>query len=94
MQHIKLFEEFINEKARQFPSAHDIGDFVSFVPSAKQCKDRMIEREYRYGMIVKVSFSSAKVFYDILDDYYSEIFPDIDSSFIRGEQKIKELKEK
>jgi len=90
---IKGYNEFLNEET-QFPAAHNIDDLVSFVPSAKQCDDRMIEREYRYGTVVKVSFSKAKVFYDILDDYFGEVFPDIDSSFIKVEPKPKELKEK
>jgi len=91
MQHIKLFEEFINEET-QFPAAHNIGDFVTFTPTAKQCEERMIEREPRFGSIARVSFSKAKVFYDILDDYFGEIFTDIDSSFIKPEEKLK-LKE-
>ena len=85
---IKGYSEFINEET-QFPSAHNIGDFVTFTPTAKQSDERMIEREPRFGNIVKVSFSKAKVFYDVLDDYFGEIFTDIDSSFIKPETNKK-----
>lgn len=92
MKNIPTFDDFILEGATEFPSAHSIDDQVDFVPSAKQCDDRKIAREYRFGTIVKVSFSKAKVFYDILDDYYGEIFTDVDSSFVKPIKKLK-LKE-
>lgn len=92
MKNIPTFENFLVEGAYEFPSAHSIDDKVDFVPSAKQCEDRAISREYRFGTIVKVSFSKAKVFYDILDDYYGDIFANVDSSFVKPIKQLK-LKE-
>ena len=92
MKNIPTFETFLNEGAMEFPSAHSIDDKVDFVPTAKQADERKITRDYRYGTIVKVSFSKAKVFYDILDDYYGEIFTNVDSSFVKPIKQLK-LKE-
>jgi hypothetical protein len=89
MKNIPTFDNFLYEGATEFPSAYSIDDKVDFVPSAKQADDRKITRDYRFGTIVKVSFSKAKVFYDILDDYYGEIFTNVDSSFVKP---IKQLK--
>ena len=92
MKNIPTFENFLVEGATEFPSAHSIDDKVDFIPSAKQADDRKITREYRFGTIVKVSFSKAKVFYDILDDYYGDIFANVDSSFVKPIKQLK-LKE-
>ena len=93
MRKLPTFEQFINEGATEFPSAHSIDDQVEFVPSAKQAEDRNITRDIRLGTVVKVSFSKAKVFYDILDDYYGEIFTNLDSSFVKPIKQLK-LEEK
>ena len=88
MKDLLKFEEFVNESV-ELPSAYKVDDNVTFVPSAKECEERCIEREERYGRVVKVSFTKAKVFYDILDDYYGDVFKMIDSSFIVPQKKLK-----
>ena len=87
MKYLHTFESFLNESV-ELPSAYKVDDFVTFIPSAKQCEERCIKREKRWGRVVKVSFTKAKVFYDILDDYYGDIFTMIDSSFIIPEPKL------
>lgn len=74
MKTVKLFEEFLNEET-QFPAQFEIGEPVSFKTSE--------EDEERWGSVVKVSFTKAKVFYDILDDYTSTVVEFIDSAFIK-----------
>ena len=54
-------------------------------------EERCIEREERFRRVVKVSFTKAKVFYDILDDYYGDIFKMIDSSLIVPQKKLNEI---
>jgi len=39
-----------------------------------------ISQQERFGTIVSVRFTKAKVFYDILDDYYGVIFKKVDFS--------------
>lgn len=87
MKKVKLFEQFLNEET-SFPAGFAIDDMVEFTPTAKQAENRAITRDYRMGTIVKVSFSKAKVFYDILDDYYGEIFTNVDSSFVKPIEKL------
>lgn len=81
MKKIKLFEQFLNEET-QFPAQFEIGEPVSFITSPGD--------DERWGSIVKVSFTKAKVFYDILDDYTSTVIADIDSVFVKTlKSKIK-----
>jgi len=63
----------------EYPSQYEIGDHVRFYPRAKDLIRMAISDELRFGKIVAVRFTEAKVFYDILDDYYGEIFKDVDS---------------
>jgi hypothetical protein len=41
-----------------------------------------VEQEEMCGTIVAVRFTKAKVFYDILDDYYCKVFTNVDSSYV------------
>jgi hypothetical protein len=84
MKHVKLYEEFVNEEAN-FPAQFEIGESVSFITNEGE--------EERWGSVVKVSFTKAKVFYDILDDYTSTVIECIDSVFVKS-LKGKELTEK
>lgn len=68
----------LNEEAN-FPAQHAIDDMVEFVPMFKQQEEHGITADIRDGIVVAVRFSKMKVFYDILDDYYGIIFPNIDS---------------
>lgn len=73
MKHIQLFEEFINEA--EFPAQFAIDDNVIFTTGP--------DEEPRYGKVAKVSFTKAKVWYDILDDYTGTVIKEIDSVFIK-----------
>lgn len=81
MKKVKLFEQFLNEET-SFPAQFEIGEPVSFITAPGD--------DERWGSIVKVSFTKAKVFYDILDDYTSTVIADIDSVFVKTlKSKIK-----
>lgn len=84
MKHIKLFENFVNEET-SFPAQFEIDEPVSF---------KTTEQDFeRWGTVVKVSFTKAKVWYDILDDYTATVIEDIDSVFVktlRSDIKLKE----
>lgn len=43
----------------------------------------------KYGVIVSVRFTKAKVWYDILDDYTGNVFRDIDSCNVKAPMKYK-----
>ena len=74
MKHVKLFENFINEET-QFPAQFEIDEPVSFKTAESDSE--------RWGTVVKVSFTKAKVWYDILDDYTATVIEDIDSVFVK-----------
>lgn len=74
MKHIKLYEDFLNEET-QFPAQFEIDEAVSFITATGD--------DERWGTIVKVSFTKAKVWYDILDDYTAQVIEDVDSSFVK-----------
>jgi hypothetical protein len=74
MKHIKLYEDFLNEET-QFPAQFEIDEAVSFITAPGD--------DERWGTIVKVSFTKAKVWYDILDDYTAQVIEDVDSSFVK-----------
>lgn len=69
----------LNEEAN-FPAQHNIDDMVEFIPMYRHQQAQGISAEIRDGKVVAVRFSKAKVFYDILDDYYGIIFDNVDSS--------------
>lgn len=75
MKHIKLFENFLNEET-QFPAQFEIDEQVSFKTSEEDSE--------RWGTVVKVSFTKAKVWYDILDDYTATVIEDIDSVWVKS----------
>lgn len=62
-----------------YPARHAIDDTVCFIPMAHQLESMALEPESREGRIVAIKFTKAKVFYDILDDYYGKVFEGIDS---------------
>lgn len=75
MKHLKLFENFVNEET-QFPAQFEIDEPVSFKTAEEDSE--------RWGTVVKVSFTKAKVWYDILDDYTATVIEDIDSVFVKS----------
>ena len=67
-----------------FESHFDIGQEVSFIPSSKQSRQLSITRDSGLGRIVAIRFTKAKVFYDVVDDYYGIIFQNLDSGFVEA----------
>jgi len=65
-----------------FESKVTIDDDVLFTPMYRHCQTMGIEPEEMYGTVVAVKFTKAKVFYDILDDYYCEVFTNVDSTHV------------
>ena len=70
----KILEAIVNEEVN-FPAQFEIGEPVSFITAPGD--------DERWGSVVKVSFTKAKVFYDILDDYTSNVIGNIDSCFVK-----------
>jgi len=89
MKRIKLFEQFVYEA--EFPSALGIDDCVNFKPMARHAEKYCIDQEKRFGKVVAVRFTIAKVFYDILDDYLGVIFDGVDSAYVEPSESRKTL---
>ena len=70
---MKNYTDFLNEEAN-FPAGHGIDDNVQYVTGEGE--------EPRYGRIARVSFTKAKVWYDILDDVTGDVITEIDSAFV------------
>ena len=75
-----------------FNSKLSIDDSVTFIPMFKQSTEMGIAQEEMFGTVVAVRFTKAKVFYDILDDYYGRVFTNVDSSYV-NKIEIKKLEE-
>lgn len=68
----------MNEEAN-FPAQFGIDDAVSFVPMFKHQELYGIAAQELEGTVVAVRFSKAKVFYDIVDDYFGKLFDEVAS---------------
>ena len=76
-----------------FDSKLSIDDVSTFTPMFKQAKKLGIKQEQMYGTVVAVRFTKAKVFYDILDDYYGRVFTNVDSSYVNKLEVFNKLEE-
>ena len=76
-----------------FDSKLSIDELVTFTPMFKQAKKLGIKQEQMYGTVVAVRFTKAKVFYDILDDYYGKVFTNVDSSYVNKLEVFNKLEE-
>ena len=76
-----------------FESKLSIDDLITFTPMFKQAKKMGIKQEEMEGIIVAVRFTKAKVFYDILDDYYGKVFTNVDSSYVNKIEIFNKLEE-
>lgn len=63
----------------ELPSKFQIDEDCSFIPTARQIKEKAIAEEPLEGKVVAIRFTEAKIFYDILSDYYAEVFKDVPS---------------
>jgi hypothetical protein len=70
---MKNYTEFLNEEVN-LPAAHGVGDNVQYVTGEGD--------ETRYGTVARVSFTKAKVWYDILDDVMGDVIEEVDSAFV------------
>jgi hypothetical protein len=75
-------KKVVSPKPHMFPSLYTHGDQVSFIPMFRQCRELGISGEPARGQIIGVRFTKAKVFYDIVDDYYGVLFRDVDSAYV------------
>jgi len=78
---------------RSFDSKLSIDDLVKFTPMYKQSKKLGIKQKEIYGTVVAVRFTKAKVFYDVIDDYYGKVFTNVDSSYVNKIEVFKKLEE-
>jgi hypothetical protein len=62
-----------------FESKLNIDSNVLFTPMYRHCQEMGIKPGKMYGKVVSVRFTKAKVFYDVLDDYYGKVFSNVDS---------------
>lgn len=62
-----------------FESALEIGQEITFIPMERHCEKYSIAKNWGYGIITAVKFTKAKVFYDIVDDYWGILFDNVDS---------------
>lgn len=76
-----------------FDSKLNIDDSITFTPMFKQATEMGIAQEKMYGKVVAVRFTKAKVFYDILDDYYGKVFTNVDSSYVNKIEVFNKLEE-
>lgn len=67
-----------------FTSTLGIDQKVEFTPMQRHCLAYSIASEVLYGTITAVRFTKAKVFYDIIDDYFGILFDSVDSSKVFG----------
>ena len=68
------------KESYNFKSLYTFGNYIKF-DAMERHKDKWgIVGTDLYGMIVGIRFTKAKVFYDVVDDYYGYLFDNIDSS--------------
>ena len=65
------------------PSQFIHDDEVQFRPMYRHRRRYGISDEWFIGTIVGIRFTKAKVFYDIVDDYYGRLYANIDSAKVR-----------
>jgi len=63
----------------ELPSKFQIDDNVSFYPMYRHETAMGVSEDKMEGRVVAIRFTQAKVFYDIVDDYYGKIFDNVDS---------------
>lgn len=76
-----------------FDSKLSIDDVITFIPMFIQAKKMGIKQEEMRGIVVGIRFTKAKVFYDILDDYYGKVFANVDSSYVNKIEIFNKLEE-
>lgn len=67
---------------KEFQSQFGIGEEVSFEPSFRHQKEKLIPAGRRFGSIVAVKFTKSKVFYDVLGDTCGTVFDGLDSASV------------
>lgn len=63
----------------ELPSAFQINDECSFVPTFKQQTEMGISPEQMEGKVVAIRFTEAKIFYDVFNNYYGWVFNNVPS---------------
>jgi len=66
----------------KFESKLEIGQSVKFKPMQRHCKKHSIDYSEGFGIITAIKFTKAKVFYDVIDDYWGLLFDGVDSENI------------
>lgn len=63
------------------------GDRVDFIPRTLDCENLMINKTNLSGRITKLKFTEAKVFYDIVDDFWGYMFKNVPSENVVSKLK-------
>lgn len=75
-----------------FESNFNIDDKVLFQPMQRHCDALGIEKSKSFGKIIAIRFTKAKVFYDIIDDYYGRLFDNVDSNYVFPNEQNTKIK--
>lgn len=72
-----------------FEANGEIGDMVDFYPTYRQATRMGIDVSSQlYGQIVGVRFTKAKVWYDVVCDYYGVVFSKIPSEKVTSSEVL------
>jgi hypothetical protein len=77
----------------EYTSALEMSQSVRFTPMEKHCVEHHIAKNEGFGIIVGIRFTKAKVFYDIVDDYWGILFRDVDSINVKPLESNEKLEE-
>lgn len=67
----------------EYISSLEIGQSVKFTPMERHCRQYGIEKSSGYGTITAIKFTKAKVFYDVVSDYWGILFDTVDSANVQ-----------
>lgn len=80
---IKIEMKFEDYIPNTFISPIAIGDRVSFEPMFRHCEMYCIAQSSGFGRVVAIKFTKAKVFYDIVDEYWGYLFDCVASENVK-----------
>lgn len=65
-------------------SPYKLGQTVMFKPTAWEAEDKSVEPSEGFGDIVSIRFTGEAIIYDIVDDYWGELWKDVPEDLIVG----------
>jgi hypothetical protein len=86
-----VFHDPENKVNEQYVTLYSISDEVFFIPMKKHLEKYKLNSQSIRGTITQIHFTKAKVFYDIVDDYWGYLFERVDSINVGKDQIEQEL---